>query len=250
LAAGRLSMSDKQIEAMGVSGGAASSAAGRQEFAQVDGVPATQWLGEQKSQEIREFIEGERRELARQLSRPTKTTQNGGGECRRRRGVCLTLSEHQALDPDLRDPNMTQSQIAAKHGMSPKTVRMYGLKLGIRRLPGGRLVIDPPGNDSAEAAAAKLAEIEAAKARVSASMEAEKEAAKPLVIEKGIPIPPIAYAPGRFEIIRKMQIGDSIFFPRTPRKVVGAALAARRRRLGFSFTLRTVEGGVRAWRIG
>jgi hypothetical protein len=243
-------MDDKQIETTGGNGGAASPAAGRQESAQVDGVPVTEWLGEQKGQEIRKFIEGEQRELARQVSRPAKTTQNGGGEFRRRRGVCLTLSEQQALEPDLRDPTMTQTLIAAKHGISLKTVRMYGLKIGIRRLPGGRLVIEPPGNDSGEVAAAKLAEIEAAKARVAASMEAEKEAAKPLLIEKGIVIPPIAYAPGRFDIIRKMQVGDSIFFPRTPRKVVGSALAARRRRLGFSFTLRTVEGGVRAWRIG
>ena len=66
----------------------------------------------------------------------------------------------------------------------------------------------------------------------------------------GIPVPLIACAPGRIDIIRKMQVGDSIFFPRTPRKVLGSALAARRRRLGVSFTLRTVEGGVRAWRIG
>jgi hypothetical protein len=69
-------------------------------------------------------------------------------------------------------------------------------------------------------------------------------------IEKGIPIPP--QRPWGHETIypwRTMEIGDSFFISGKPMKQAGSLAAKAAARTGQKFTLRTVDGGVRVWRI-
>lgn len=67
-------------------------------------------------------------------------------------------------------------------------------------------------------------------------------------IETGVPLP----HKGRWRALypwRDMIIGDSFFVPgKTPKTMTGSAAHARKQ-LGFKFTLRSVDGGVRVWRI-
>lgn len=72
-------------------------------------------------------------------------------------------------------------------------------------------------------------------------------------IEKGIPLP-MGKCGGRgrpaIYPFPDMQVGDSVFIP--GQKVGGGAYGSARsisRRLGFKFAARTVEGGIRIWRI-
>ena len=65
-------------------------------------------------------------------------------------------------------------------------------------------------------------------------------------IENGIPIPPKSrYA------WHEMKIGDSVFLPLTSAASISSSLNWAKTKMGggANFTVRTVDGGVRVWRI-
>jgi len=70
-----------------------------------------------------------------------------------------------------------------------------------------------------------------------------------IVIEKGVPLP--ATGTGRPSIYpwRKMDIGDSFFIPGTTTKKFAGQAGRAAIRTGRRFSTRTVDGGVRVWRI-
>ena len=67
-----------------------------------------------------------------------------------------------------------------------------------------------------------------------------------LKIEKGVPIPRQRGGWGISGLLRVMEVGDSVFVPGNTAKRVGQL--ARHARPS-KFTSRTIEGGVRIWRI-
>lgn len=72
-----------------------------------------------------------------------------------------------------------------------------------------------------------------------------------IAIDTGIPIPPAPKRGGRKARYpwRDMQPGDSFFVPGASIGVLGAQASDAGSRLGATFTSRTVEGGVRVWRV-
>lgn len=69
-------------------------------------------------------------------------------------------------------------------------------------------------------------------------------------VDKNIPIPADRRGKGRAKYPwRDMQVGDSFLVPKAINAISGTTSCAAKR-LGFRFTLRTVEGGTRIWRIG
>lgn len=64
-------------------------------------------------------------------------------------------------------------------------------------------------------------------------------------IDKGIPMPQIS----KKMPYKDMEVGDSFFVPGMTAKKVGSNLAYAKEKTGFQFTSRTVDGGVRVWRI-
>lgn len=70
-------------------------------------------------------------------------------------------------------------------------------------------------------------------------------------IEKGVPIPPIPKY-GRFapksSVAYRMKPGDSVFMEGKTIGKVSPLVTRWRTATGFSFTVRTVPGGVRVWR--
>jgi hypothetical protein len=46
----------------------------------------------------------------------------------------------------------------------------------------------------------------------------------------------------------KLEVGDSFFVPGIKMSVLSSAASGARKRTGFKFTTRTVDGGVRTWR--
>ena len=67
--------------------------------------------------------------------------------------------------------------------------------------------------------------------------------------EKGIPIPEPFSKKGRPSKWSGMEVGDSVFFPGKDYKHGYNAAAGAKKRHGFEFVVRSVEGGVRVWRI-
>lgn len=66
-------------------------------------------------------------------------------------------------------------------------------------------------------------------------------------IDKGIPLPPRG---GRQRYPwQEMEVGDSFFVEGASVRSLSAAAAQVGRRSGRKFSLRTVEGGVRCWRV-
>ena len=72
-----------------------------------------------------------------------------------------------------------------------------------------------------------------------------------IIIEKGIPLPPIRPVGNRYgrwvDIVRQMEIGDSVVLPR---KVLGSIYAACRRH-GWKVRIQTQPDGatLRLWRV-
>lgn len=67
-------------------------------------------------------------------------------------------------------------------------------------------------------------------------------------IEKGIPLPKkITYMSGLTTTARKLKKGESFFCPLTMKQIHGSLRHARID--GVKFTARSVNGGVRVWRI-
>jgi hypothetical protein len=69
-------------------------------------------------------------------------------------------------------------------------------------------------------------------------------------IDKGVPIPDI----GGMYPFKEMEIGDSFFVEclakNVTRKANSILGSARNRRTNGRYKVRTVEGGVRCWRVG
>lgn len=70
-------------------------------------------------------------------------------------------------------------------------------------------------------------------------------------IDKNIPVPSINSPRhnGLTAAFVGMEIGDSIFIDGGKRETVGARLNYAKLKCSHKFTLRTVDGGVRIWRI-
>lgn len=68
-------------------------------------------------------------------------------------------------------------------------------------------------------------------------------------INKGLPVPPDTRGMKRKYPFDKMEVGDSFFVPDKTSDCMSQCIAYAKKRLGFSFTRRTVDGGVRVWRI-
>lgn len=71
-----------------------------------------------------------------------------------------------------------------------------------------------------------------------------------IVIEKGIPVPQMKGRPKSEMtlIFEAMQPGDS-FFVKMNRTKLHGQLSYMRRKNGFKFATRTIEDGVRVWRL-
>ena len=73
-------------------------------------------------------------------------------------------------------------------------------------------------------------------------------------IEKGVPIPKVPYGakkkPEKYPFL-SMDVGDSFFIPGMESKIVTAYISSWRRRVGNSkkFSVRTMDGGIRVWRV-
>lgn len=63
-------------------------------------------------------------------------------------------------------------------------------------------------------------------------------------IDKHVPIPPSGKYP-----FDELEIGDSFLVPNANSHNIAAASYAGARRTGYKFRTKTVDGGVRVWRI-
>ena len=70
-------------------------------------------------------------------------------------------------------------------------------------------------------------------------------------IEKGIPIPPKhKREKGKLTYpYDDMEIGDSVLIPDKRQGTLQSSIRQAHFRTGYMFTMRTVKGGVRVWRI-
>ena len=66
-------------------------------------------------------------------------------------------------------------------------------------------------------------------------------------IEKGIPMP--EGKPGSKYPFDGMKVGDSFLVPRKDRSCVSSAATAYSKKYGTKFSMRTVDGVLRIWRI-
>ncbi len=81
-----------------------------------------------------------------------------------------------------------------------------------------------------------------------------------LQIDKGVPLPEARYGTNAAKYpVKDMVVGDSFFVPfeegwdeerkRKRQRGVAIALLHWKKRIGYGFTTRRVDGGVRAWRV-
>jgi hypothetical protein len=68
-------------------------------------------------------------------------------------------------------------------------------------------------------------------------------------IERGVPIPARRNPRGSMYPFAEMEIGDSFFVPDGTTKTISAAAQYFTKNLGRRFTVRTIDSGVRVWRI-
>lgn len=68
-----------------------------------------------------------------------------------------------------------------------------------------------------------------------------------LTIEKGVPVPPASSVLGLTATCRLMERGDSVFIPDRKPGQLGRAVAPLRKKEGFRYIARAVEGGARLW---
>ena len=70
-----------------------------------------------------------------------------------------------------------------------------------------------------------------------------------IAVEKDVPLPAPLRGSGKYPW-RSMAVGDSFFVPgMTTASIAGSVHSAYKRLPGWKFTSRTVDGGVRVWRI-
>jgi hypothetical protein len=74
-----------------------------------------------------------------------------------------------------------------------------------------------------------------------------KSTAPKIQIDKGVPIP-TGYGGYKYPW-ESMKPGDSFFVPNKTIKVVSASVAYAREKYGFTFRCRSIDGGVRVWRV-
>ena len=69
-------------------------------------------------------------------------------------------------------------------------------------------------------------------------------------IEKGVPLPKSVQRgwTGKYPW-RQLEIGDSFFVPGKTTNDIGGTVTIARRTTGFKLVTRSVEGGVRIWRV-
>ena len=70
-------------------------------------------------------------------------------------------------------------------------------------------------------------------------------------IDKGVPMPKLRGGPGRNPIypLGDMEVGDSFLVPGEKRSSLRSAIQMYGKRYGKRFSLRTVDGGQRVWRL-
>lgn len=68
-------------------------------------------------------------------------------------------------------------------------------------------------------------------------------------VERGIPLPKRTGGRPQKYPWNEMQVGDSFFVPDGKIKMLSAATNFRTQISGHRYTLRSVEGGVRVWRV-
>jgi len=72
-------------------------------------------------------------------------------------------------------------------------------------------------------------------------------------VDKNVPIPPAysGHKSGRknIELLKKMDVGDSIFFPDMTTTQAYNKVFSSAQRLGIKLTSRSVDDGARIWRI-
>lgn len=68
-------------------------------------------------------------------------------------------------------------------------------------------------------------------------------------IDKDVPVPTNAVGGSPKYPWGTMERGDSFFVPNVPKGRLTAAVWAAQKKSGFRFTTRTVDGGIRVWRI-
>lgn len=69
-------------------------------------------------------------------------------------------------------------------------------------------------------------------------------------IEKGVPVPPRRTRKGISKYpFRQMEVGDSFLMPDYTVVRAWGILGPYAKRLGQKYTVRTVEGGARVWRV-
>lgn len=84
------------------------------------------------------------------------------------------------------------------------------------------------------------------------SVETAVKRAKFYYVETGIEMPQKRFAHAKYPW-DLMEIGQSFFVPGDPVKAMNSVTSCRRyaqKRYGTRYAIRTVEGGVRVWRIG
>lgn len=69
-----------------------------------------------------------------------------------------------------------------------------------------------------------------------------------LKIEKGVPIKAFRFSQNT-ELLKKMEIGDSIFFKEDNSSNIRNSFYSIAKRVGIKILVRRVEGGCRLWRV-
>ena len=74
-----------------------------------------------------------------------------------------------------------------------------------------------------------------------------------LVVETGVPLPPRSIKPAAFSvyfygILGKLELGDSVFAPKS-QEAIWTYLSRYSRETGYKFTTRKTPDGVRVWRV-
>ena len=92
-----------------------------------------------------------------------------------------------------------------------------------------------------------IAEAERADVKVKQQQAQETNMTAQPTIEKGISIPD-KKMPLKYDFLTKMEVGDSVFLS-VPLKKMNTIIYLYGKRTGFKYSARTVEGGMRLWRI-
>lgn len=121
-----------------------------------------------------------------------------------------------------------------------------GLLVRSEDVPSGELVYS----------AGKGAELPPQKPTPTVSAPARRSPAAPfridvgmVQIDKGVPVPgrktPMDWTP----LLGRLEVGDSFLVPAAAKSSIGTAVKAHKDSTGMALTTRTVDGGIRVWRV-